>query len=126
MTRTIRLLQSSLTFFVVALPVPNEVLFGCGLKMGLLEFLGVYLRLMFVQTQLRTSERLSRLKGKLSEFFDAFKASNLEGWEAWLAQETSGLSSLGGTRNILMSCDFITHQQAIDSIKKAKESSNGQ
>lgn len=106
-------------------PVPREVLFGCGLKMGLLDFLGVYLRLMFVQTQLR-SDRLPRLKGKLSEFFDAFTASNVEGWEAWLGTKTSGLSSLGATRNVLMSCDFISHQQAIDSIKKAKDPSNGQ
>ena len=94
--------------------------------MGLLDFLGVYLRLMFVQTQLRTSDRLSRLKGKLSEFFDAFGASNMEGWENWLATETPGLPSLGGTRNVLMSCNFISHQQAIDSLKRSKEQGNGQ
>ena len=101
--------------------VPREVLFECGTKMGLLNFLGVYLRLMFVQTQLRTSDRLSRLKGKMSEFFDAFKASNIEGWEKWLATEPPGLPSLGGTRNVLMSCNFISHQQAIDSLKRFKE-----
>jgi hypothetical protein len=94
--------------------------------MGLLDFLGAYLRLMFVQTQLRTSERISRLKGKLSEFFDAFKASNLEGWEAWLGTQTPGLPSLGGTRNVLMSCNFISHQQAIESIKQSREPSNGE
>ena len=100
--------------------VPREVLFACGLKMGLLDFLGVYLRLMFVQSQLRTSDKLCRLKGKLSEFFDAFQASNVEGWENWLGMETAGLPSLGGTRNVLMSCNFISHQQAIDSLHKSR------
>ena len=89
--------------------------------MKLLDFLGVYLRLLFVQTQLRTSDKRSRLKGKLSEFFEAFQASNTDGWDRWLATETSGLTSLGGTRNVLMSCNFITHQEAIDNVKKARE-----
>lgn len=88
--------------------------------MGLFDFLGVYMRLMFVQSQLRTSDKLSRLKGKISEFFDAFQASNMDGWDKWLAAETAGLASLGRTRNILMSCNFITHQQAIESVKKAR------
>jgi hypothetical protein len=113
----------NLTIFCITYcnSVPREVLFGCGLKMRLLDFLGVYLRLLFVQTQLRTSDKLSRLKGKLAEFFEAFQASNTDGWDRWLATETSGLTSLGGTRNVLMSCTFITHQQAIDNVKKARE-----
>jgi hypothetical protein len=99
--------------------VPNEVLFSCGLKMGLLDLLGVYLRLMFVQSQLRTSEKVPRLKNKLAEFFEGLKVSNRKGWESWLGSSVSGLPSLGATRNVLMSCDFISHQQAIDSVKGA-------
>lgn len=101
--------------------VPKEVLFGCGLNMGLDSFLGVYLRLMSVQTQLRTSDRLSRLKGKLSEFFTSFKTSNKTGWERWMGQEIPGLKSLGSTRNVLLSCDFISHQEAIQGVKASHE-----
>lgn len=101
--------------------IPTEVLFGCGLNMGLKDFLGIYLRLMSVQTQLRTSDRLTRLKGKLSEFLGSFKASNTAGWENWMSQDISGLKSLGTARNVLLSCDFITHQEAIQSVKMSHE-----
>ena len=111
--------------FSLLFSVPREVLFECGLQMGLPSFLGVYLRLMFVQTQLPTGEKLSRLRNKMAEFFQAFKTSNNEGWESWLGTETDGLHSLGGTRNVLMSCNFISHQQAIESLKKSQEKSNG-
>ena len=101
--------------------VPKEVLFGCGLQMGLLDLLGVYMRLMFVQSELRTNEKIPRLKNKLSEFFGALKAANNKAWDDWLASSISDLSSLGTTRNVLMICDFISHQQAIDSVKKENQ-----
>lgn len=85
--------------------------------MGLDRFLGAYLRLMSVQTQLRPSDRLARLKGKLSDFFSAFRGANMVGWEKWMRQEVSGLESLGSTRNVLLSCDMISHQEAIQSVK---------
>lgn len=97
--------------------VPKEVLFGCGLTMGFDAFLGIYLRLMSVQTQLRTNDRLARLKGKISELLEAFKGSNRPAWEDWMSQEISGLKSLGTARNVLLSCDFISHQEAIESVK---------
>ncbi len=99
--------------------VPKEVLFGCGLNMGLNDFLGIYLRLMSVQTQLRTNDGLSRLKGKLSEVFGAFKSSNRTVWDEWMSQEIAGLKSLGSARNVLLSCDFISHQDAIESVKSS-------
>ena len=86
--------------------------------MGLDTFLGAYLRLMSVQTQLRTSDRLSRLKGKLSDFFAVFKASNRDSWDEWLIREVDGLQSLGSARNVLLSCDFISHQEAVESVKR--------
>lgn len=100
------------------LAVPTEVVFGCGLKLGILDILGVYLRLIFVHTQLRTSDRFAVLKAKLGELLKSFENSNKNAWEAWLGVEISGLPSLGGARNILMSCDFISHQQAIDSVRE--------
>jgi hypothetical protein len=84
----------------------------------MLDFLGVYLRLIFIHSQLRTSDRFPMLKAKFGELLEVFENSNKQGWEAWLNVEIPGLSSLGGARNVLMSCDFISHQQAIDSVKK--------
>eukprot|EP00934_Nitzschia_sp_Nitz4_P006870 Nitzschia sp. Nitz4//scaffold142_size57810//11162//17644//NITZ4_006492-RA/size57810-augustus-gene-0.32-mRNA-1//-1//CDS//3329536379//6860//frame0 len=111
------------SFLEIISSVPNEVLFGCGLCMGLGEFLEGYLRLMSVQTQLRTSgDRLTKLKGSLSTFLASFKKSNASGYEKWLAKEVTGLSSLGSVRNVLMSCDFISHQEAIESVKNARSS----
>jgi hypothetical protein len=97
--------------------VHNEVLFGCGLKMGLDNFIDVYLRLVTVQSQPRTSERLTRLKGKLSDFFAAFKASNRDGWDEWLVRDVNGLKSLGSARKVLLRCDLLSHQEAVDSVK---------
>ena len=82
------------------------------------DFLEVYLRLIFIQTQLRTSDRFPRLKRKYGDMLKAFENSNPEEWESWLNSETSDLNSLGAVRNVLMSCDFISHQQAIDYVKK--------
>lgn len=103
---------------IFQLIVPAEVLFGCGLKMGMKDFLEVYLRLIFIQTQLRTSDRFPRLKRKYGDMLKAFENSNPEEWESWLNSETSDLNSLGAVRNVLMGCDFISHQQAIDYVKK--------
>lgn len=106
------------SFLEIISALPKEVLFGCGLKMGIHDFLGVYLRLMFVQTQLMTNERFVRFKGKFAEFLNSFSSCNKSGWDEWLNLEVDELGSLGVTRNVLMSCDFISHQQAIDSVKQ--------
>lgn len=99
--------------------VPNEVIFQCGLKMGVLDLLGVYLRLVLVQSQLRTKiDRLAKLKERLSEFLGKFKSANPKAFDSWMASSNSGLPSLGATRNILVGCGFLSHQQAMESVKK--------
>lgn len=108
------------TILDVISAVPNEVLFQCGLKMGLLELLGVYLRLVLVQSQLQTNiDRLRNLKEKFSEFLGKFKSANMKEFDSWMASSNSGLPSLGSTRNILVGCGFISHQEALESVKKA-------
>lgn len=93
--------------------LPNEVLFDCGLKLGLLEFLAVYLKLVSVQSTLRSADRLVRLKSKLAELFTAFQGSSLRAWRNWLGRFIDGQE----VRHVLMSCDFITPQEAIESLK---------
>ena len=82
--------------------------------------LGLYLRLVLVQSQLRTKiDRLAKLKEKLSEFLGKFKSSNLNAFDLWMASSNKGLPSLGATRNILVGCGFLSPQQAMESVKKA-------
>jgi integrator complex subunit 1 len=108
------------TILDVISAAPNEVLFQCGLKMGLLELLGVYLRLVLVQSQLRTNiDRLAKLKERLSEFLGKFKSANLKAFDSWMASSNCGLPSLGATRNVLVGCGFLSQQQAMESVKKA-------
>jgi len=104
----------------VTFAVPNEVLFQCGLKMGLLELLGVYLRLILVQSQLRTNtDRLGKLKEKLSELLGRFKSANVRSFDSWLESKICGLPALGATRNVLLGCGLLSHQQALENVKKS-------
>lgn len=87
--------------------VPGPVLFGCGLEMGFFQFLNVNVRLIFVQSQLRRSERDFRLKDKLKEVFAMFRRTNPSGWEKWMSSIDHGLPSLGEMRNVMICCDFF-------------------
>lgn len=94
------------SYCFLPISVPNEVLFGCGLEMGIKDFLGVYLRLIFVSTQLLTNERFPRFKARFVEFLTSFCTSNKSGWDEWLDTEVEGLASLGSVQNVLMSCSI--------------------
>ena len=102
-------------FLDVVASCPAEVLFGCGLSIGLLDLLSVYLQLISVQVQLLTTDKATRLKTKLSEVFASFQKHNSVGWRQWLG------SSIEKTevRLILMSCEFISPQEAIGSVRAA-------
>ena len=89
------------------LVVPGPVLFGCGLEMGFLQFLNVNVRLVFVQSQLRRSERDFRLKAKLKELFVTFRKISHSGWDKWMASKDHGLPSFGEMRNVMICCDFV-------------------
>ena len=93
--------------------MPREVLFTCGLKSGLLDLLTVYLQLMSVQLQLLSASKSARLKTKLSGAFTTFKQCNADAWTEWL------VSNIGESqvRHLLMSCDFISPQEAMDCAK---------
>jgi len=94
--------------------MPREVLFTCGLKSGLLDLLTVYLQLMSVQLQLLSASKSARLKAKLDGAFTTFKQCNADAWTEWL------VSNIGESqvRHLLMSCDFISPQEAMDCAKK--------
>jgi hypothetical protein len=88
--------------------VPGPVLFSCGLGMGFTEFLNVNIRLMFVQSQLRPSNRdANRLKDKIKELLSIFRKTNQPGWEEWLVSKDHGLPSLGDMKNVMVCCDLL-------------------
>lgn len=93
--------------------VPTEVLFGSGHRLGLTNILRVYVQLVSVQQRLRSADKLSRLKSKLQDCFNAFQKSNKSDWNRWLTTGAIG----DEMRNLLVACDFISPQQAIESLK---------
>jgi len=94
--------------------MPREVLFTCGVKVGLLDLLTIYVELVSVQLQLLSASKTARLKTKLNGAFTAFQQCNSGAWTGWLVSDV-GESQI---RHLLMSCDFITPQEAMDCVKK--------
>lgn len=101
-------------FLDIVSVIPREVLFTCGAKVGLLDFLGIYVQLMSVQLQLMSAGKVSRLKGKLLECFSVFQQCNLSVWRRWLGLKMGGESEI---RHLLLSGGFITPQEAMGSVK---------
>ncbi|KAG7347840.1 DUF3677 domain containing protein [Nitzschia inconspicua] len=99
--------------------VPQEVLFGCAIKMGLTNVFDLYLRLIYIQSQLNAGERLSVLKEKFSGLLSNFKSSKCPRWESWLASPMPQFPTSGAIRNTLMSCGLISQEEALESVKKA-------
>jgi len=97
------------------LSIPREVLFPCGLAMGMKELLGTYLKLLLVQSELQNRDKTARLKSRFSDLLGVFEKS--EGWNSWLASKDHELSSLGSTRNILIRCGLLTTDQAMLNIR---------
>jgi integrator complex subunit 1 len=95
------------------LNVPSLLLFTCGASVGLLEILSIYLQLLSVQLRLRTPDRATRLKRKLSELLTSFRSTSPSGWKDWLGKVLEGSE----IRHVLMSLELITPQDAIESIK---------
>lgn len=95
--------------------IPGPVLFNCGLNMGFLEFLNVNMRLMYVQSQLRRTERDSRLKDKLKNILATFRKNSRAGWEKWMASTNHGLPTLGEMRNVMICCALMDPKDVVKS-----------
>jgi hypothetical protein len=97
----------------IVLCAPAQVLFGCGLQLGLGKLLGTYLQLVSVQGLLRTAERSSSLKSRLGECFSLFQSESSLQWTTWLSSRVEGAE----VRHMLISCGFMTATEAIESLK---------
>lgn len=54
------------------------------------------------------------------DFLRAFNTANIREWDLWIAEKTPSLESLGATRNVLVTCGLISHQEAVDNIKRVQ------
>jgi hypothetical protein len=122
----------------VVAAVPKEVLFRCGPALGLLDLLLVYAQLMWVQQNLRTTlagsisetkeelrndrdrtemshhrPAIRKLQVRVSEVLNSFRESNRTAWLKWLGEANDCESEV---RLLLLSCDLISAQEAIESV----------
>lgn len=93
--------------------IPKEVIFQSGLKLGFLDILNTLLRLLSVQLHLLTGEATPKLKSKFAEILSVFGQMNKPACRAWWATAIDGTE----VRNVLVSCDLLSPQQAIDSLR---------
>lgn len=100
-----------LSFIDILLSVPREVLFSCGMKMGLDMLLVVYMKLLYVQCQLQPQEKATRLKSRFSELMAVFEKDPTT-WNTWLSSQVPGLDSSKTVRNVLVRCSLISMEQA--------------
>ena len=95
--------------------IPPELLFPCGVAMGIQELLETYVKLLLIQSGLYNRDKTARLKGRFSDLLGVFEKSY--GWHDWLASKDHELKSLGSMRNILISCGLITTDRAMSNIR---------
>jgi integrator complex subunit 1 len=101
----------------ILLSVPREVLFSCGMKMGLDGLLLVYVKLMYVQCQLQSREKSTRLKSRFTDLMAMFE-KDATAWDTWLATQVPGLDSTKTVRSVLVRCSLISTDQAMENIRK--------
>jgi hypothetical protein len=104
-----------ISFLDVLSATPPQVMFTCGPKVGLLEFLGVYVELMSVQLDLLVENRTSRLKDKVEDVFAKFRQHGRTDWNDWLLSTIDGVE----VRHMLVTCSLISPDEAIGARKNA-------
>lgn len=95
--------------------IPKEVIFQNGLSLGFVDLLNIFLKLLSVQLHLLTGDATAKLKVKYAEILKGFSQVNASGYHAWWGTMVDGVE----VRNLLVSCDLISPQQAIESIRSA-------
>jgi hypothetical protein len=102
-------------FLDIVSSVPKDVLFGCGFRLGLKDFLTPYLKLLPIQLQLRSREKCKRIHSKIADLFQSFQQCKPDEWRQWLGSKIDD----NEVRHLLLVCDFMTPQQAVESLKQA-------
>lgn len=105
----------------IFLIVPREVLFSCGLAMGLRDLFCVYIRLLFLQSQLQKEDKESRLRGRVLEMFSVFRSSNTAAWDEWCNSPMPGLESQGTTSDILSHCGMYALTKTGDELSRRSQ-----
>lgn len=87
--------------------VHNEVIFSsCGVKMGLFELLGVYVKLIATQMNIKCDQNIIRIRSKLITCLSSFKVSNRILWDDWQTRRIEGIETWGTVEEVAKKCNL--------------------
>uniref|UniRef100_A0A7S2W5F1 Uncharacterized protein n=1 Tax=Eucampia antarctica TaxID=49252 RepID=A0A7S2W5F1_9STRA len=93
--------------------IPKEVLYACGIEMGLLDLLNLFMSLIAVQVEVGVSSYISILKSKLSQSLLIFKSSNRSEFDRWTASNLKELERKGSV-SLLLSAYGMAQELLVD------------
>ena len=85
------------------------------MDLGLRSLLAIYMKLIYVNNQLRGNE--ARVKTKFSALMGALKEYDSDAWFAFLGSPVDDLPSFETTRNVLVGCGLMEPSEAIETIR---------
>ena len=92
------------TILDVLLSLHKEVIFhSCGIQMGLLDLLNMYIKLFVIQTNL---QHTIRFRSKLMRSLSTLKVSNPSIWETWQTTRIKSVESWGTIQEIVTKFDL--------------------
>lgn len=100
-------LYSSVCEIITSLP--TEVAFSCGLKLGLLDIFGTFVKLIWTQHSLGCPEHTVRIRTRLASLLASFNSFNPLAWAEWMESRLQGLEKCGPVREIVQLCEIKVH-----------------
>jgi len=86
----------------VLIALPLEVVFTCGVKIGLTKILETYLKLFGVQiVELNLESNIIRVRDKFLKFIESFRIHNTDAFSDWLQQDVSDWGKVGKVHQLL-------------------------
>ena len=81
--------------------LPKEVLYSCGINMGLFDLYNLYLTLIGIQIEVGSTQNILRLKSKLSQSLSHFKTSSPSNFDNWMTKNLQGFEKNGTISSVL-------------------------
>ncbi len=87
--------------------LPKEVLYSCGIDMGLFDLYNLYITLIGIQLEAGSSQNVLRLKSKLSQSLSNFKTSSSSNYDKWMTMYVQGFEKNGTISSVLSLFDIL-------------------
>jgi len=85
----------------------KEVVFSsCGIKLGILELFGMFIKLIATQKNIKCEQNVTRLSAKFVTFVSSFKELNKSAFESWLESHIEGIPKWGTVKKVLEKCEI--------------------